>query len=140
MSATKQELVGSATFSASGNSPAFTLASMLTAVVGVDITAVTGTGSPTMDAWLQVSDDGGTTWYDMPADWALKTNNAAAQGTLTPASGSGVRDIVDGATAAGDWLGIYKHLAADRVRLKWIISGTFTAGQGFTFSASIVGK
>jgi len=134
--ATRTELVTSAAFTASGNSAKFAVATATQLVVGVDITAASGT-TPLLDLWLQVSDDGGTTWYDMPADWALKGNNAAGQGSLTPSSGSGIRDIVEAANATSTWLGVYKQVASDWVRVKWIISGTTPS---FTFSVSMVAK
>lgn len=134
--ATRTEMVASAAFTASGNSAAFSMSTATSIVVGIDVTAASGT-TPVLDLWLQASDDGGTTWYDMPADWALKTATTAAAGTLTPSSGAGVRDIVDGNATTGAFLGVYKHLATDKIRLKWVISGTTPS---FTFSASVVAK
>lgn len=133
--ATRTEIIASAAFTTSGNSAAISTATATQLMVGVDVTAQSGT-TPVLDLWLQVSDDGGTTWYDMPADLTLKTANTAGTGTLS--SSPGARDIVDNLSAAtGQFLGIYKHIATDRVRLKWIISGTTPS---FTFSASMVAK
>lgn len=132
--ATRTELLASQALVASGNTAKFSVTTATQIVVGADVTAVSGT-SPVLDLWLQVSDDGGTTWYDMPADFTLKTANAAAAGTFV----AGGRDIVDayGTASAADFLGVYKHLAADYVRLKWIISGT---SPSFTMSVSMVAK
>lgn len=133
MGATRTELQASAALIASGNTAKFALETASEIMVGVNVTAQSGT-TPVLDMWLQVSDDGGTTWYDMPADYTLKTNNAAGQGTFV----IGARDIVDGLSAAtGDFLAVYKSVASDWVRLKWIISGTTPS---FTLSASMVAK
>lgn len=51
---------------ASGNGAACDVTRFRDAVVMLDVTAVSGT-SPTMTAKIQTSDDGGTTWYDLPS-------------------------------------------------------------------------
>ena len=135
--ATRQEMVASAAQTASGNSATFSLATCNNLFVGVDVTACSGT--LVLTAFLQGSDDGGTTWYDYPADLAIATANTAATGTLSPAPGR--RNIVDTLTCgstlnAVPYLGVYKNIATDRIRLKWIASSTTSA----TFSASYVCK
>ena len=135
--AARQEMVASAAFTSSGNSSAFPIPSCTNLFVGIDMT--TGSTVTALDMWLQASDDGGTTWYDYPADITLKdASTAAAAGAETAASGTqSTRDIVDNyaSTSAQRFVGIYRGIASDRIRLKWVFTGT-----SFTFSASYVCK
>lgn len=133
--ATRTEMVASAAFTASGNSAKFQMSTANQLILGVDVTAFSGT-TPTLTVWLQVSDDGGTTWYDMPADFTLISATTAATGTM---SATAKRNVVDTLviSVAADYLGVYKHLASDAIRLKWVISGTTPS---ITFSASVVTK
>lgn len=131
MSARRIELVASAAQSGAANSDSFSVATLTMGVVGVDITAITST--PDLDIWLQGSDDGGTTWYDLPYDQQLTHTGTATDTT----AGTNKRNI-NGATSAaatGKHVAVYKHLACDYVRLAW----TLTTGT-ITFSASLVGK
>jgi hypothetical protein len=132
--AQQTEILASGTFTASGNSAPFQVPTASQLVVGVTITAVSGT-SPLLDAWIQVSTDKGTTWYDMPADLVLLTDTTTA--SSTPVARRDIVDASDGTSTKRIYLGVYKDLAADRFRLKWIISGTTPS---FTFSASVVAK
>lgn len=104
------------------------------AAIGVDVTAVEGT-SPQLDLWLEGSTDGGTTWFELVADQVLKSSGVAAGNS--PATN--VRDIVDAKTTTTPekFLGLFKHLACDVVRVHWAISGT---SPGFTFAVDLVGK
>ena len=133
MSATRTEMVASAAFTASGVSAKFSVPTAGDLIVGVDVTAAAGT--PVLDLWLQASDDGGTTWYDMPFDLALKTSATATENTTR----TNDRSIIDNktSTTAEQFMATYKRIATDTVRLKWIISGTTPS---FTFSASMVAK
>lgn len=133
MSATRTEILPSAAFTASGASSWFSIATARDVIVGVDITA--GSGTPTLDLWLQASDDGGTTAYDYPVDISLKSSATATENTASTTT----RSIVDNysGTAASQYIGIYKNIATDRVRLKWIISG---GTPSVTLSASMVAK
>jgi hypothetical protein len=97
--------------------------------VGIDITAYAGGAGFT--AWLQGSDDGGTTWYDLLADQVLPSTGVEVGGT--PATN--VRDICDDAAAAGKFSAVYKHIPTDYIRLAWDLDGT-----SVTFSSSAVGK
>jgi hypothetical protein len=127
-------MIASAAFTASGNSAAFSVPTGEQLMVGIEVTASSGT-TPVLTAWLQVSDDGGTTWYDMPADMTLLSAATAATGTMSSAP---LRNIINTVTsAAGKFLAIYKQVPSDRVRLSWVISGTTPS---FTFSASMVTK
>ena len=130
--AQRQEMIASAAFTASGTSAAFSVNSATQLFVGVDITVATGT-TPAFSAWLQGSDDGGTTWYDLPADLVLVSTTAAAGNSVT----ANQRNVANNQSASGQHTGIYKSLPADRIRLRWVISGTTPS---FTFSASYVAK
>ena len=125
------ELVASAVQTASGNSAAFKVDTIKEAMVGVDITA--GTTVTALDIYLEGSDDGGTTWYELPCDVAMQTSGTATDN----AARTNERDIVKSkaSTTAEKFIGIYRNLAADYVRLRWIFTGT-----NFTMSASLVGK
>lgn len=128
MSKTRIELSASGAKTASGNTDSFKVSTITMAMVGVDITAVSSVSDFT--AFLQGSDDGGTTWYDLPADLIEEHDGGQSAGTI----GSNDRDICDGITATGKHVAIYKHLPCDYVRLAWYLSGT-----SITFSASLVG-
>jgi hypothetical protein len=108
------------------------------AQVTLDITAVSGTATPTINFWLQASDDGGTTWYDLPYDLQMTT----AAGATDVDANETRRNIngTAGATGTGKHLAIFKHLAADMIRPVFDITGTFAGGQGITFSADLVVK
>ncbi len=105
------------------------------AVVSVDITAGAGTGLA-FSVWLQGSNDGGTTWFDIPYD--QKANTPAA-GTADVTASTNKRNIVDAksTTSAEKFQAVYKHLAFQMVRLAWAITGTTPS---FTFSAFLSGK
>ena len=126
-------MVASTAFIASANSAAFSVPTGEQLMIGVDITAASGT--PVLDLWLQASDDGGTTWYDLPHDIAMQSSSTATENAPTTL----VRSIIDNrtSTSAAQFVAIYKSLPSDRIRLKWIISGTTPS---FTFSASMVTK
>lgn len=103
-------------------------------MVGLDITAASGT-TPALSLWLQGSDDGGLTAFDFPYDLQLTLNAAAADLTAN----TNRRNITGTAAVAapGKHIAIYKEIPTDAVRLSWVISGTTPS---FTFSASGVGK
>ena len=135
MSASQRfEFHASGAETATGNSGAIQIPTFSQMLVGVDVTAVSGT-TPAMDIYLQGSDDGGTTWYDMPYD--LQMTTAAAPADI---DANETRRNINGTAAAaatGKHLAIYKEIPTDTVRLRWVISGTTPS---FTFSASGVGK
>jgi hypothetical protein len=126
------ELVASATQTASGNSAAFSVPTAVMAMLGIDITA--GSTVTKLDIYLEGSDDGGTTWYELPCDVVMKTSAVDADNAATSAP---QRDVVKdkASTAAEKFTGIYRQLPADYVRLRWIFTGT-----SFTMSASLVVK
>jgi len=135
MSASRIEMAASAAQTATGNSAAFSVPTVGMAMVGIDITAFSGT-TPTLTVWLQASDDGGTTWFDVPNDLALISATTAATGTM---SSTARRNIVDTLviSAAQKHFALYRQLPGDTVRLNWVISGTTPS---ITFSASMVAK
>jgi hypothetical protein len=130
MSAIRTEMVASAAQTASGNSAAFEIPTANNVMIGVDTTA--GNTVTAFDLWAQVSDDGGTTWYDYPADAVLKV------GATTPGTAAtNQRDIVDGKSTATaeQFIAIFRNIASDRIRVKWTFTGT-----SITFSVSMVAK
>lgn len=103
----------------------------------VDVTAVSGT-TPQMALWLQTAPEEAGPWTDMPYDLQMTTATAA-----TDIDANETRRNVTGTaviTATGKHLAIFKHMAGLFIRPVYDISGTFSAGQGFTFSAGLVGK
>lgn len=138
MSATRFEMVASAAQTANGNSAQFSIPTVSQALVGVDITAQSGT-TPTLTVWLQASDDGGTTWYDVPNDLALVSATTAATGTMSATPRRNIVDTVNIATAGAPQkhVGIYRNLPSDTVRVAWVISG---ASANLTFSISMAAK
>lgn len=74
-------------------------------VVKVQKASITGT-NPTVDVYLQTSDDGGTTYYDvvrLPTITGTTIANASALWASVPVNGSGVRSFATGtsSTASG---------------------------------------
>jgi hypothetical protein len=122
-------LLASATQTATGQSAAFAVPTLTMAMIGVDITAVSSVTDFT--CWLEGSDDGGTTWYELVADQVMEHSGAQTEN----APDNDQRNIVDSKTATGKHAAVYKHLATDYVRLSWYFAGT-----SVTFSASLVGK
>lgn len=111
------------------------LVSLPTIVAGdlfVNLTAISG-ATATIDAYLQASDDGGTTWYDVPCDLKIKTVASATEDTAS----ANKRDVLDGVTATGKFFARYAYLNSDAYRLAWIISGTTPS---VTFSAVLLAK
>lgn len=101
-------------------------------MVGVDITAVSGT-TPTLAVWLQTSDDGGTTWYDTPADLIMASSSGSTDVTAT----TNKRNIANDTAVVGQHVAIFKHLPSDYVRVKYDLGGT---SPDYTFSVKAVGK
>lgn len=58
-------LVPSSTVTVSGNGAGEDVSQYTEGLVTLDVTAASGT-SPTLAVKIQTSDDGGTTWYDIP--------------------------------------------------------------------------
>lgn len=132
--ASRTELQASAAQTASGNSASFKISTIDHAVVGVDITAGSGTVSD-FDLWLEVSDDGGTTWYPIAPNVVVIGSTRAAAWTTDLDDAY----IVDSkaSTTAETYLAQYPAISADYVRVRWTIAGTTPS---LTFSVSLVGK
>lgn len=134
------ELLASTQISSSSNSQSFQLSTAVFMSVGVDITAVSGT-TPQLDLWLECSDDGGTTYYEVPAARVLKSTRSASAAPVAAANSVTInaRDIVDAYTtaAAARFWADYPELPSDYCRLAWTVSGTTPL---FTLSVSAVTK
>jgi hypothetical protein len=127
MSAQRIELVASATQTGSGNSATFSVNTATMASLGIDVTAENMTD---FDAWLEGSDDGGTTWYPVAPD-SITIGSTRVVTRVPTASDA----VVSHAAGAETFAAEYKHLPWDRVRLAWALTGT-----DITFSASLVVK
>lgn len=95
------------------------------------ITAVSGT-NPTLHAWLQGSNDGGTTWADVPAIQVLTSATTTGEQTASALK----RNICTAATTASQFCAHYYTLPG-QIRLHWEIGGTST--PTFTFTAGVRG-
>ena len=126
------QFLSAVTLSSSGQTPAFSLGDSTQGAVTVNITAASGT-SPKFTAFLQESDDGGTTWFDVAAARVQKTTTAATEETATLDD----RNICTEAAAAGLFRAHYDGLDSDYYRLKYVISGT---DPQFTVSATLNAK
>ena len=130
--ATRITLLPSAAQTATGAGAAFNVPNLKELACTVDVTAVSGTSTPTATVWLQGSMDGGTTYADLTADAVIQdANTSATAGTVT----TNARNLI-AATAAqrshGKYTGFY-----DTIRTRWVISGTTPS---LTFSVKCVGK
>ena len=113
---------------ASGASSWVPVPTLTMLMVGIAVTANVGT--PSLTAWLQGSNDGGTTGFDLLSDQSMKSaETVAAEPTTEEAQNK--RNINNNAiSAAGKWSALYKHLAASHVRLVWIFSGSTSITWG----------
>lgn len=87
------------------------------------VTAVAGT-TPTLNVYVDVSDDGGTTWYQAGQ---LGPANIAA---VPAAPYSGYTLTLSAASSSGPW--------GDTYRIRWVIAGS--AGPSFTFQVTAIHK
>ena len=126
------QFLSAVTVSGSGQTPAFNLTEVKQGAILLNITAVAGT-SPVMSAWLQESDDGGTTWADVVSDVRQQTT---ADG-VEIASETNKRNIVSSATTTGVYRAQYSNLNSDYYRFKYVLTGT---GPQFTVSVSLNAK
>jgi len=127
--AIRTEIFASASVTSAGNTSPLSLPTASNLIIGIDIT-VWATAGPLF--FFQVSDDGGTTWYDHPVELQMTTKGDGTAGTATANSVSFQTVAV---ATTPKVLFIFKNLAADLVRLRWTV-GTGSA----TFSASAVAK
>jgi hypothetical protein len=102
-----------------GNGPTtgFPVSTATMAHLYVDVTA---DDFSTLDMWLEGRDEASGEWYPIPPDQTADSSTRAAKN----GPDLDTCDVVDGGTGTGEWIGVYKHLAADHVRLNWTLSGT----------------
>ncbi len=128
MPAQRLALVPSATRVSNGAGSPFVVSTATMMFVALEITAENLTG---FTCWLQGSDDGGTTWYDLVADHVLDHTGIEIGGTVLTLE----RDICDDTGIVGLFMAIYKHLPVDTIRIAWDIDGT-----DITFAVNAVVK
>ena len=93
---------------------------------------VTGTNALSdLTCWLEGSDDGGATWYELPADQAFTNSGGGTDPTVTTDD----RDVIDGMNGTAKATAVYRHLATDKIRLGWSLTGTSA-----TFDAAAILK
>lgn len=125
--------------SASGFGPAVPVPHMTMAMALLHIASGEGSfgGGQGLAVWLQVSDDEGLTWYDLPLDQSSKTSasgtNVVADTHKRNLSGTTVHQ----ATGAHQFFGLIRHLVGKTIRAAWSITGT---GPLFAFEVALVGK
>ena len=137
--ATRFEIIPSGTYLTGGSATqAFSLTTSQNLAVTVEVTSCAGTPG-TLDVWLQASDDGGTTWFDYPADIDLMGTGASTSRTSGTIAGP-LRNITGVAghavTTKNTYTAVYRGIANDRIRLSYIIT-TFTS---CVFNAAAVAK
>ena len=103
MSATRTEMVASGAQTASGVSAGFSIPTAADVMIGIDCT--TGSSVTDFDLWLQASDDGGTTWYDYPADLVLKSSSTGAN---SPTANTLLIVSSKASTTAEQFVGVFK--------------------------------
>jgi len=132
------ELIAAGTILAADGNMAVdvTLATDTMGSVALDVSAVTGTATPTLYMWLEKYDSTPQKYFPVPYDQQL--TEPATPGD--DAAGNQHRKNITGTagvTAAGKHHATYKHLPGGRYRLRWRVTGSFTAGQGFTVGAGL---
>jgi hypothetical protein len=126
------DLLASAAQVASGNGASVDVSGLKEMAVYVDATATSGTVTE-WDLWLESSNDGGVSWFEIHADSVLKG------GEVDPGGASGPqRDVVNESSGQASQKYIAKYTNfGNKVRARWSLVGT-TPSQ--TFSAKGVGK
>lgn len=102
----------STTETASGQSASFSVGEFSEMILTLNCTAASGT-SPTCIVTMQTSDDGGTTWYDLPSGAFTELTSIDAQ-------------IMQLSAPFGD-----------TIRASWVVAGT---SPSFTFAVKAVAK
>lgn len=127
------EIQAQVTTTVSSNSGGVSVRDLREILVFVSCLAASGTGE-TLDLYVQSSSDGGTTWYDIPADVAEEMSAVATEGTTT----ANKRDILELAAddACVNAVGKYT-VFGDYIRIRWLIAGTTPS---YTFSVKAIGK
>jgi hypothetical protein len=139
MSAIQFDLLASAAQTASGNGATVDVSGIKELLVFVDATATSGTVTE-WDVWIESSNDGGTSWFEVLADSVFKNGGTdpgpageAGTGNQLP-----MRDIVNETAGQASSKYVAKYsVFGNKVRLRWSLAGT-TPSQ--TFSGKAVGK
>jgi hypothetical protein len=126
------QFLSAVTVTGSGQTPAFNLTEVKQGAISLNITAASGT-TPKLTVWLQESDDGGTSWYDVTADVVQKSVATAAEDAALASK----RNICTEADAAATYRAHYSNLNSDYYRLKYVLSGT---SPQFTVSVALNAK
>lgn len=82
-------LQASSTQTSNNNGTAVSVSNYREAVVFLNVTAASGT----LDVKLQTSDDGGTTWYDLPSGSFTQKTGASTQAIQITAFGDTIRCV-----------------------------------------------
>jgi hypothetical protein len=130
-------LVASNTVTATGQSAAFTMPFADSYRLILITSAASGT-TPTLDAVLQDSPDGGTTWVNLPLRFTQQTAAGNAWILFKPI---GLSDAASAGTTAatGGALGTNTPFNAKYVRLAYTVGGT-TPSFTFILYANMVGR
>ena len=122
-------LVASNTVTATGQSASFTMPYADAYRLILITSAASGT-TPTLDAVLQDSPDGGTTWVNLPLRFTQQTAAGNAYVIFKPVS---ISDAASAGTVAatGGALGVNTPFNAKNVRLAYTVAGTTPS---FTFA------
>lgn len=136
------DFIGGSVINGSGNPGATDIPTLSLLEVTINVTNVTGTLTAA-NFWLEASDDGGNTWFAVAYDQQL-THTITATDPTANVNGrniNGTSSITPTTLLTSTkWTAVYKHLPAGMVRLAYVITGTFTAGQGLTTKATWQGK
>lgn len=140
MGKTRFDILASGAQTATAQGGAIPVAGIKAMAVSVDVTSASGT----LTVYLQTSNDGGTTWFDLPYETCAVLAATAAEGTHSSpaiATGSGVnqpgaRNIINVMTATAKALAKYSAFG-DLIRPAWVISG---GSATFTFSVKAIGE
>ena len=116
--ANRFELLQVTTISGSAQAAGKAVAGAKELLVFVELSAPVTT--PAITVYLQSSDDGGSTWYDIAHRGSKKTDSGATE----PVGGQpdGERNIMDAETTAEKYVARYTEFG-DKVRLAYIYSG-----------------
>lgn len=127
-------LAASAARTANGNAtPVTDLGHMRRLIVLLDITASATDAGDTLDVYVDVSPDGGTTWLNA-VHFTQQAGNGSARkefAVLDPANpGTSVVDVTADAAAGA----VRPALFGDAIRARWAIVDSGDADQSHTFS------
>jgi len=133
------DLLPLAAQTASGAGPTTDVSGIKELAVFAHVT--TGSGSLSgghFALWMESSDDGGVTWYDIAPDYRIVDNDTYTD--PVPVLGV-VRNIIPDTTtiitADSKWTAVYTRFG-NKVRPRWILSGGSSPSE--TFSVKGVGK